>query len=340
MAGAAARVAAPRAGLARQQPTAHAAAAAAPAPPAERARTQPRARVHVRAVLRRFWHDVDTAALLADFGFAPRMALSQRTGPAPAPAPAAGHARHPRPGRAVPLLFPRPTDADWLDAIDDAHAATPGSPTLARRQRRRDGWRSRMTGRRSTLSWSARCARAGFLAALRPRMSRELLVDEPVPPAGARAPSDVREAARGRRRRRCCCVRPQYLRALLDTLPPARRQRRRAPRGPRRLGGHRVRARPAARAHAAHRAAARLRAEHHARHRDARGCSLQLVRTAGRAPQHARAVGAALLAAGAQGGRAQRRDRRALHHPRPRRLPRACCGARPAAARCSPAPRC
>jgi site-specific recombinase len=40
-----------------------------------------------------------------------------------------------------------------------------------------------------------------------------------------------------------------------------------------------------------------------------------------RAAQHARAVRAALLAARAQGGRAQRRDRRALHHPRPFRVP-------------------
>jgi site-specific recombinase len=38
-----------------------------------------------------------------------------------------------------------------------------------------------------------------------------------------------------------------------------------------------------------------------------------------------RAGGAPVPPAGAPGGRAQRRDRRALHHPRPRRVPRTCC---------------
>ena len=58
------------------------------------------------------------------------------------------------------------------------------------------------------------------------------------------------------------------------------------------------------------------------RRRSGGGCWPTLVREIAERARRARAAGAPLFAAGAQGRRAQRRDRRALHHAHPRRIPR------------------
>lgn len=80
----------------------------------------PEHQARVSAVLRRFWREVDNVALLADFGFAPRMDLwgellrRVRTRLLPL-TPATTDL-----GELFALLFPRADDAAWLLAIDDA----------------------------------------------------------------------------------------------------------------------------------------------------------------------------------------------------------------------------
>ena len=80
----------------------------------------PEHRARVAALLRRFWSEVDSAALLADFGFAPRMDLWGELGRrlrvhllplTPATTDL---------GELFALLFPRADDPAWLLTLDDA----------------------------------------------------------------------------------------------------------------------------------------------------------------------------------------------------------------------------
>jgi site-specific recombinase len=80
----------------------------------------PEHQVRVAELLRRIWSEVDNAALLADFGFAPRMdlwgELGRRLRARVLPlTPATTDL-----GELFALLFPHAADADWLLAIDDA----------------------------------------------------------------------------------------------------------------------------------------------------------------------------------------------------------------------------
>ncbi|MEP7101372.1 MAG: recombinase, partial [Burkholderiales bacterium] len=80
----------------------------------------PEHQVRVAELLRRIWAEVDNAALLADFGFAPRMdlwgELGRRIRARVLPlTPATTDL-----GELFALLFPHADDADWLLAIDDA----------------------------------------------------------------------------------------------------------------------------------------------------------------------------------------------------------------------------
>ena len=129
----------------------------------------------VRELLRRIWAEVDNAALLADFGFAPRMdlwgELGRRIRSRVLPlTPATTDL-----GELFALLFPDKNDAAWLLAIDDA--------TLQR-------LRGYVAPERGSLVWRnpfldaivflASAVRAsGFAPALRQRMSTELLADQP-----------------------------------------------------------------------------------------------------------------------------------------------------------------
>lgn len=134
------------------------------------------ARERVRGVLFAFWREIDMAALVADFGFAPRMGL-------------ASELRHRMAQRWLPgtpdtrdlcALFPllfSPADAPWLQAVDDdtlaalaalmspADAAAPGL------------WRHSMLDGMTFLVSAVRAA--GLSSALRQRMSAALLADEP-----------------------------------------------------------------------------------------------------------------------------------------------------------------
>lgn len=132
---------------------------------------------HERVVelLHRIWAEVDNAALLADFGFAPRMdlwgELGQRIRARVLPlTPATTDL-----GELFALLFPHADDAAWLLAIDDA--------TLARLrrfvapQRASHAWRAPFLDAIVFLASAVRAS--GFAPALRLRMSPELLVDRP-----------------------------------------------------------------------------------------------------------------------------------------------------------------
>lgn len=137
----------------------------------------------VAAVLRRFWSEVDNAALLADFGFAPRMDLwgefarRLRTRMLPL-TPATTDL-----GELFALLFPRADDAAWLLAIDDAtlarvrtYVALEGEGTAAGAQGT-GAWRVPFLDAIVFLASAVRAS--GFSPAMRQRMSPELLVGQP-----------------------------------------------------------------------------------------------------------------------------------------------------------------
>jgi len=135
----------------------------------------PEHQARVAEVLRRFWLEVDNAALLADFGFAPRMDLwgefGRRLRARVLPlTPATTDL-----GELFALLFPEKDDAVWLREIDDT--------TLARLRERvapehLDGsWRGPFLDAIVFLASAVRAS--AFSPAIRQRMSAELLVDRP-----------------------------------------------------------------------------------------------------------------------------------------------------------------
>ncbi len=174
----------------------------------------PEHQARVGEVLRRFWSEVDNAALLADFGFAPRMdlwgELSRRVRARVLPlTPATTDL-----GELFALLFPEKDDADWLRAID--------AETLARLRDRiapahqDSSWRGPFLDAIVFLASAVRAS--AFSPAIRQRMSPELLVDRPFRQLAhvaeqlgdrARAASETGEAT--------LLQQAQYLRALLDT---------------------------------------------------------------------------------------------------------------------------
>jgi site-specific recombinase len=133
-------------------------------------------RERVRGVLLAFWREIDMAALFADFGFAPRMALASelRHRIAHRWLPATPDTRDL--AALFPLLF-EPADARWLQEFDDdtlASLAALMSPTDAGT---RAHWRRSMLDGITFLVSAVRSA--GFSPALRQRMSAALLADEP-----------------------------------------------------------------------------------------------------------------------------------------------------------------
>ncbi len=180
----------------------------------------PEHQARVSGVLRRIWSEVDNAALLADFGFAPRMdlwgELGRRVRARVLPlTPATTDL-----GDLFALLFPHANDADWLLAIDDASL-----------QRLRDyvaperggtAWRAPFLEAIVFLASAVRAA--GFSPALRLRMSPELLAEKPFRQIArvaeqlsdhAHEPDDG--AARRADTEATLLQQAQYLRALLDT---------------------------------------------------------------------------------------------------------------------------
>ena len=167
-----------------------------------------------------FLREVDSAALLADFGFAPRNGLWAEFGRR-----VRGHILPTTPattdlGELFGLLFPPGADAGWLTHLDDE--------TQARLQRvlaplADDGsdWRTPFLDAIMFLASSVRAA--GFSPALRSRMSPELLADQPFRQL-ARAAEKVSEHAEASHEpgpeadaaHAAMLQDAQYLRALLD----------------------------------------------------------------------------------------------------------------------------
>lgn len=175
----------------------------------------PEHRDRVVALLYRFWREVDSTALLADFGFAPRLSLwgefGRRVRERLLPrTPATSDL-----GELFALLFPHAGDAAWIAAIDEttlARLAALVAPSLPRS----GDWRHSFL---EAIMFVASAVRtAGFSGALRQRMSPELLVEAPFRQL-ARAAEQVRElaesdAADAAQR---LLQEAQYLRALLES---------------------------------------------------------------------------------------------------------------------------
>ena len=129
----------------------------------------------VSQLLRRIWAEVDNAALLADFGFAPRMdlwgELGRRIRARVLPlTPATTDL-----GELFALLFPHADDAAWLLAIDDVtldRLRTYVSPV-----RGSHAWRAPFLDAIVFLASAVRAS--GFAPAIRQRMSPELLLERP-----------------------------------------------------------------------------------------------------------------------------------------------------------------
>ncbi|HZT55736.1 MAG TPA: hypothetical protein VFA35_05875, partial [Burkholderiaceae bacterium] len=132
-------------------------------------------RLRAAEMLRLFLREVDSAALLADFGFAPRTGLWAEFGirlrarllPL---TPATSDL-----GELFALLFPRGQDIAWLNAIDGATLARLARVLEAGDAGPAHDWRGPFFEAVTFLASSVRAA--GFSAQLRQRMSPELLVD-------------------------------------------------------------------------------------------------------------------------------------------------------------------
>lgn len=174
----------------------------------------PEHQARVAEVLRRFWSEVDNAALLADFGFASRMdlwgelGLRLRARVLPL-TPATTDL-----GELFALLFPEKDDADWLRAIDDE--------TLARLRDRvapehRDlGWRGPFLDAIVFLASAVRAS--AFSPAIRQRMSPELLTERPFRQLARVAEQLSDHALKESETSEAELLQEaQYLRALLDT---------------------------------------------------------------------------------------------------------------------------
>ena len=175
----------------------------------------PTHRVHVAAVLSRFWAEMDSAALFADFGFSPRAnffgELGQRLKLQLLPSTSATTDLSVLFG----LLLPDDSDALWLEALDPAMLArllallAPDAQGADRR------WLTPLLDAIEYLVSAVRTA--GFSSELRQRMSPELLTEGPFRQL-ARVAERIRELALAPLVDEAALLKEaQYLRALLDT---------------------------------------------------------------------------------------------------------------------------
>jgi site-specific recombinase len=171
-------------------------------------------RERVGTMLVLFLREVDSAALLADFGFAPRAGLwaefGRRLRARILPlTPATSDL-----GELFGLLFPPGTDAAWLTQLDDETRARLAQ-ALAPIADDGSDWRGPFLEAIMFLASAIRAA--GFSPLLRQRMSPELLADQPFRQL-ARAAELIREHAESSEpEAHARLLRDaQYLRALLD----------------------------------------------------------------------------------------------------------------------------
>lgn len=173
----------------------------------------PQHEVQVRRVLRRFWEEVDTAALLADFGFAPRTSLLGELGQRLRLRVLPGTPDTRDLGELFSLLFPQERDAEWLEAIDPATLHRLITLLTPKDLADAVNWKAPFLDAIMFLATSIRAL--GFSPMIRARMSRELLVAKPFRQL-ARVAEDIREHAENGNAE-ALLVSAQYLRALLDT---------------------------------------------------------------------------------------------------------------------------
>jgi site-specific recombinase len=183
----------------------------------------PEHRDRVGTLLREVWAELDVAALLADFGFPPRMDLSGELGQRLRLRllPTTPDTRDL--GDLFNLLFPAASDAEWLDALDEAtirklltllapDGETPVSTPESRTEARAD-WRAPFVEAITVLASAVHAS--GFSPYLRKRMSAELLVGKPFRqlPRVAERFRELVEAGD----EAALMQEAQYLRALLET---------------------------------------------------------------------------------------------------------------------------
>lgn len=175
----------------------------------------PAYREPVATVLTRFWAEMDSAALFADFGFSPRAnffgELGQRLKLKLLPrTPATTDL-----SELFGLLFPDDDDALWLEAIDPATLSrllallAPSTPAHDRR------WLVPLLDAIEYLASAVRAA--GFSSVLRQRMSPELLAEGPFRQLAVVAERTRELALAPERDEAALLKQAQYLRALLDT---------------------------------------------------------------------------------------------------------------------------
>ncbi|HEY1391727.1 MAG TPA: site-specific recombinase [Methylibium sp.] len=142
----------------------------------------PAHREHVVALLGQFWREVDVAALLADFGFAPRTAFASELGERLRNRLLPGTPATTDLAELFGLLFSDPADADWLLALDET--------TLERLGSLFDAANTAGGGAGGPLGWrepfyeavmflASQVRAAGFSSALRQRMSASTLSPQP-----------------------------------------------------------------------------------------------------------------------------------------------------------------
>lgn len=180
----------------------------------------PEHQARVSALLVAVWRDLDVAALLSDFGFPPRMDLSGEFGQRLRLRVMPSTPDTTDLGDLFNLLFPTPSDAAWLQALDADTVARllrllspPASPPPGTPKAQAPDWRQPFLDAITVLASAVHGS--GFSPYLRKRMSPELLRSKPfrqVP----RVAEQLRERAEagdldGLRRE------AHYLRALLDT---------------------------------------------------------------------------------------------------------------------------
>ncbi|HET7793889.1 MAG TPA: site-specific recombinase [Rhizobacter sp.] len=172
----------------------------------------PEYRAEVSAVLLRFWREVNTAALLADFGFSPRTSLVSEMGQRLRVRLLPGTPATTNLAELFVLFFPEPSDAAWLEALDAETLRR-----IGRLLRPADGqptpeWEAPFLDAITFLSSAVRAS--GFSPLLRERMSPELLNQVPFRQL-ARAAEQIREHVESGDTA-ALLREAQYLRALLD----------------------------------------------------------------------------------------------------------------------------
>ncbi|MDO9315215.1 MAG: site-specific recombinase [Burkholderiaceae bacterium] len=174
----------------------------------------PEHRVQVATVLGRFWAEMDSAALFADFGFSSRAnffgEIGQRLKLKLLPLTPAST----DPSELFGLLFPGEDDGLWLESLDEVTLArllnlVPSPPVVER------AWLTPLLDAIMYLASAVRAA--GFSGALRRRMSPELLTEAPFRQLAVVA-ERIRELALVPSQDDAALLREaQYLRALLDS---------------------------------------------------------------------------------------------------------------------------